>query len=152
MYEAGSPTSTRHVLNTGVPVLGICYGHQLIAHHLGGKVDKGERGEYGIAQLQLTSDDELWTGVEASQIWMSHQDSVAELPAGFSVIASTGTSAVAAMADRARRLYGCNSTRKLYTRMRETSFCATSCSASAVRNPIGTSPQRVPAIEEQIQG
>jgi GMP synthase (glutamine-hydrolysing) len=151
VYEAGSPTIDSQVLSAGVPVLGICYGHQLIAHHLGGKVDKGERGEYGIAQLQLTSDDELWKGVQTSQIWMSHRDSVAELPAGFSVIASTETSSVAAMADRARRLYGLQfHPEVVHTHAGQTilrNFVFEICGAQ----PDWNVSQRVPAIEEQIQ-
>jgi len=151
VYEVGSPNIDPNVLNTGLPVLGICYGHQLIAHHLGGKVDKGERGEYGIAQLQLTSDDELWKGVEASQIWMSHQDSVAELPAGFSVIASTGTSAVAAMANRARRLYGLQFHPEVVHTHAGNAILRNFVFGICGAEPDWNVAQRVPAIEEQIQ-
>jgi GMP synthase (glutamine-hydrolysing) len=106
VYELGSPDIDPKVLATGIPVLGICYGHQLIAHHLGGVVKKGDRGEYGLAQLSLTSGDPLWNGVEDSQIWMSHRDTVFSAPPGFGVIASTDTSGVAAMSDPERRLFG----------------------------------------------
>ncbi len=106
VYQTGSPDIDREILNSGIPVLGICYGHQLLAHHLGGKVQKGERGEYGIAHLRVTCEDALWNGVEYSQIWMSHFDSVASPPPGFRVTASTQISGVAAMSDPARRLFG----------------------------------------------
>ncbi len=89
-----------------MPVLGICYGHQLLAHHLGGNVRKGTRGEYGIAHLTVTSDDLLWRGVDRSQIWMSHFDSVATVPSGFHITASTSVSGVAAMSDPERKLFG----------------------------------------------
>jgi len=106
VYEPGCPDIDPIVLRAGVPVLGICYGHQLLAHHLGGKVQKGERGEYGLAHLTITSDDALWNGVRESQIWMSHRDSVAAVPAGFRVTASTSTSAIAAMSSPERKLFG----------------------------------------------
>jgi GMP synthase (glutamine-hydrolyzing), N-terminal domain or A subunit len=107
VYEAGSPGIDPSLLHNGLPVLGICYGHQLIAHHLGGAVEKGERGEYGVAHLELTADDSLWKNVGPSQqIWMSHRDSVMRPPPGFAVIASTETSGVAAMSDSKRKIYG----------------------------------------------
>ncbi|HTU45253.1 MAG TPA: glutamine-hydrolyzing GMP synthase [Bryobacteraceae bacterium] len=104
--EADSPDIDPEILNAGVPVLGICYGHQLMARHLGGAVQKGERGEYGIAHLTLTGEDALWAGVEPSQIWMSHFDTVASVPAGFQITASTRTCGIAAMSDPVRKLFG----------------------------------------------
>src|SRR5262249_10502202 len=84
VYDPGSPNIDPDVLRSRVPVLGICYGHQLMARHLGGNVEKGDRGEYGIAHLELMADDKLWRGVAAPfQIWMSHKDSVSKLPPGF---------------------------------------------------------------------
>lgn len=106
VLEPGCPDIDPAILSSGVPVLGICYGHQLLAHHLGGTVAKGTRGEYGIAQLTVTAEDPLWRGVNHSQIWMSHFDSVASVPSGFAVTASSGVSGVAAMSDRERRLFG----------------------------------------------
>ena len=106
VYSPDSPTIDPGILQSGVPVLGICYGHQLLAHHLGGSVEKGDHGEYGLAHLTVTCDDALWNGVEGSQIWMSHRDSVSEVPAGFRVIASTETSGVAAMSHPQRKLFG----------------------------------------------
>ena len=83
VYEAGSPDIDPAILSSGLPVLGICYGHQLIAHHLGGSVAKGERGEYGIARLQVTVDDAIWNGVTESQIWMSQGTASRKLPPDF---------------------------------------------------------------------
>ncbi|MBV8866630.1 MAG: glutamine-hydrolyzing GMP synthase [Acidobacteriaceae bacterium] len=106
VYEADCPDIDPALLSSGVPVLGICYGHQLLAHHLGGQVQKGTRGEYGLAHLTVTSDDLLWRGVHHSQIWMSHFDSVASVPSGFHITASTSVSGVAAMSDPKRKLFG----------------------------------------------
>jgi GMP synthase (glutamine-hydrolysing) len=106
VYDPGSPDIDPRILDSGVPVLGICYGHQLMAHHLGGRVQKGERGEYGIAQLTITSNDALWNGVAHSQIWMSHSDTVASAPPGFQITASTQTAGIAAMTDPQRKLFG----------------------------------------------
>lgn len=104
--EAGSPDIDPEILNAGIPVLGICYGHQLMARHLGGSVQKGTRGEYGIARLTVTCDDALWNGVSKSRIWMSHFDTVVSVPPGFQVTASTETSGIAAMSDPTRKLFG----------------------------------------------
>jgi GMP synthase (glutamine-hydrolysing) len=106
VYEAGCPDIDPALLSTGLPVLGICYGHQLIAHHLGGVVTQGERGEYGVAHVKVTRQDAIFQGVSASQVWMSHRDSVQAAPEGFEVIGSTDTSGVAAMRDGPGRLYG----------------------------------------------
>lgn len=104
--EFGSPDIDPAILTAAVPVLGICYGHQLIAKHLGGTVEKGERGEYGLARLTVTAEDPLWTGVTDSQIWMSHFDTVSCAPPGFEIIASSEISGVAAMSHRSRKLFG----------------------------------------------
>ena len=106
VYEPGAPDIDPTILAAQIPVLGICYGHQLLAHHLGGKVQKGQRGEYGPAQLTVSCRDALWKGVERSQIWMSHFDSVATVPAGFRATAATDISGIAAMSDPERKLFG----------------------------------------------
>jgi GMP synthase (glutamine-hydrolysing) len=107
VYDPGSPSIDAPLLASGVPVLGICYGQQLIAHLLGGVVEKGARGEYGFAQLDVTGADTILHGVEGrQQVWMSHRDLVAQPPAGFEILARTDTCAVAAMGSVSRRLYG----------------------------------------------
>ena len=151
MYEPGSPNIDPNALRLGVPVLGICYGHQLIAHHLGGSVEKGERGEYGIAQLNLSCEDVLWRGVQPSQIWMSHRDTVSAVPPGFKVIASTQISGVAAMTDATHRVFGLQfhpevvHTRSGMQILRNFVFAV--CGAV----PDWDISQRVPIIEEQIR-
>lgn len=151
VYETGCPDIDPHILHSGPPVLGICYGHQLLARHLGGNVQKGERGEYGIAHLTVTSEDPLWNGVHHSQIWMSHFDTVASPPPGFRVIASTETSGVAAMSDTARKLFGLQFHPEVAhthagTRILE-NFVFDICGATKDWD-VG---QRVPLVEEQIR-
>ncbi len=88
-------------------MLGICYGQQLMAHWLGGSVRKGTKGEYGSAVLSIEGSGELFQGWNIrEQVWMSHRDTVAEVPAGFEVLGSTSTCAIAAIGDRGRKLYG----------------------------------------------
>ena len=106
VLEPGCPDIDAAVLDLGIPLLGICYGHQLIARHLGGAVQKGTRGEYGIAHLAVSCDDALWNGVQNSQIWMSHFDTVSAVPPGFRATASSEVSGVAAMSNPERKLFG----------------------------------------------
>ncbi len=111
VYDPGSPTMDPALLSSGTPILGICYGQQLMAYLLSGSVQKGDRGEYGFAQLDLSgsgaSFDSLFHGVSGrQQVWMSHRDLVAQPPEGFDVLAATATCPVAAMGSHTRRLYG----------------------------------------------
>jgi GMP synthase (glutamine-hydrolysing) len=109
VYEPGSPTVDPGLFHAGVPVLGICYGLQLMAYLLGGKVERGEKGEYGMAFLELAKGAPLFEGFPIGgreQVWMSHRDTARGVPPGFEVLGSTETCAIAAMADTARRLYG----------------------------------------------
>ena len=108
VYDAGCPTADPAIFASGQPVLGICYGHQLMTHLLGGRVKPGDRGEYGLATLDLDdTPGPMFAGLAGSQqIWMSHRDVVESPPAGFQVVGRTDTCAVAAIADSARHLYG----------------------------------------------
>jgi len=107
VYEDGSPQVDPAIFNLGAAVLGICYGQQLMAWHLGGTVSKGERGEYGLAWLELAGQAPVFSGVSGRfSIWMSHRDTVTVAPPGFEVLGSTETCPIASMADVGRRLYG----------------------------------------------
>jgi len=106
VYDPGSPAIDPRLLASSIPVLGICYGQQLMAYLLGGQVQKGDRGEYGYAQLDLRVEDLLFRGIAGrQQVWMSHRDLVTAPPAGFGVLASTATCPVAAMSAPDRLLY-----------------------------------------------
>ncbi len=108
VYEAGAPTLDRKLLEAGIPVLGLCYGQQLMAHLLGGTVSPGgSQREYGRQTARVREEDLLLKGCGPEmQVWMSHGDKVTQTPPGFEVLASTEHSPVAAMADRKRHLYG----------------------------------------------
>jgi GMP synthase (glutamine-hydrolysing) len=107
VYADGAPKMDTGIYELGIPVLGLCYGMQLMAVDLGGDVPKTDVGEYGHARLTVTDPAcALFEGLPVEQqVWMSHRDSVGSAPAGFSVSASTPTTPVAAMADPTRRLY-----------------------------------------------
>ena len=88
----------------GIPVLGICYGMQLTTHLLGGKVKKGEKGEYGKAELEIIKTNAVFTGVsEKSTVWMSHFDEVEVVPEGFEISAKSDV--IAAMANEGKKVY-----------------------------------------------
>ncbi|QJT08461.1 glutamine-hydrolyzing GMP synthase [Oceanidesulfovibrio marinus] len=106
--DEGAPQLDPGILELGVPVLGICYGMQLIANELGGKLARSSDREYGRADLTLMEDCPLWAGLsdaDTHKIWMSHGDKVLAPPPGFSVIGRTKNVDVAAIADQKRRFY-----------------------------------------------
>jgi len=95
------------ILDLGIPILGICYGHQLIADMAGGEVANTGGAEYGNTTLAVVGDSLLLAGLPANQqVWMSHRDQVVQAPPGFVPVATTDGAEVAAMEDRGRRLYG----------------------------------------------
>ncbi|MCA9856958.1 MAG: glutamine-hydrolyzing GMP synthase, partial [Dehalococcoidia bacterium] len=106
VYEPGAPTLPPYVLGSGVPVLGICYGMQLLAHALGGKVDPAPAREYGHAVMRVAeAEHPLFKDLPADlAVWMSHGDHVVQLPSGFRVIGQSENAPMAAMADSAGRV------------------------------------------------
>nr|WP_219884598.1 glutamine-hydrolyzing GMP synthase [Merismopedia glauca] len=107
VYDEYAPKCDREIWNLGVPVLGVCYGMQLMVQQLGGDVRKAERGEYGKASLFIDDPTDLLTNVEdGSTMWMSHGDSCVELPSGFTTLAHTDNTPCAAIAHHDRQLYG----------------------------------------------
>ena len=107
VFEPGAPTIDTKVFESGVPVLGICYGFQVMAYELGGKVDKAALGEYGKTSATIDDADGILADSPAGQTtWMSHGVAVEQAPAGFEVLAHTEGAPVAAMADESRKLYG----------------------------------------------
>jgi GMP synthase (glutamine-hydrolysing) len=107
VYGEGTPRVDKGIFELGVPVLGICYGHQLMAHTLGGKVKSAEIREYGKTEVVFNTDSTLFKDINIKeQCWMSHTDYVEGVPEGFKVIGSTDGCEIAAMVDEERKLYG----------------------------------------------
>jgi GMP synthase (glutamine-hydrolysing) len=107
VYAKGAPRLDRRLLELGVPVMGICYGMQLLVHELGGRVEQADVGEFGRSDLLVSSPGVLLGGMPAEQTcWMSHRDTVFEPPPGFTALASSSSSPVAAVEDTARGIYG----------------------------------------------
>jgi len=119
VYDNNAPLPDKEIFALGIPILGICYGMQLMAHMLGGKVAKSARREYGRAELLIDDDSDLLKGIAARRrrgerpfaptmgtvVWMSHGDKIVKQPKGFAPIAHTDNSPVAAMADKGRKFY-----------------------------------------------
>lgn len=110
VYEKGAPTLDKKTFNLGVPILGICYGQQLISHLLGGEVRPGKKKEYGSAVLKSNikyQKSKILEGLpERSTVWMSHGDEVVKVPKGFETYGKTETIPHAVIADEKRRIYG----------------------------------------------
>ena len=105
-YEADSPSYTREIFNLGVPILGICYGAQLMMHLLGGKVEKAPVREYGKIEVTVDRSSKLFENVSEKTIcWMSHNDYISQAAPGFAVSAHTADCPVAAVEDVEKRLY-----------------------------------------------
>ncbi len=108
VYEEGAPSLPDYVLKGGLPILGICYGMQLLAHSLGGEVAHAQRREYGSARLEIDSQDApIFGGLPpAVDVWMSHGDRITRMPPNFSALGHTASSPVAAMGEEKGKIYG----------------------------------------------
>ncbi len=107
VYDTGAPQCDPAIWEMGIPVLGVCYGMQLMVQQLGGLVEKADRAEYGKAAIHIDDPTDLLTNVnEGSTMWMSHGDSCHKLPEGFELLAHTENTPCAAIANHERRLYG----------------------------------------------
>jgi GMP synthase (glutamine-hydrolysing) len=109
VHEAGAPLPPPELYDTGVPVLGICYGEQAMAQQLGGKVEGGHHREFGRAEVEVVEDSPLfadvWRRGEKYPVWMSHGDRVTKPPPGFRVLATSPNAPIAAIGDEARKFY-----------------------------------------------
>lgn len=107
VYTSGAPSCSQKLFELGIPVLGVCYGMQLMTYKLGGSVERGKHGEYGPATLSLAATSPLFKGLpKKSKVWMSHGDIVTKLPAGFRHIARTANTPDAVIANERKQLYG----------------------------------------------
>ena len=107
VYDPEAPAYNPEILAMGKPMLGLCYGHQLLCHRLGGQVERGATHEFGAAYLHVDKAEGVLAGLdERERVWMSHRDHVAALPPGFVVLGATEDCPVAAMGDAERKIYG----------------------------------------------
>ena len=108
--EEGSPRAPDIIFESGLPILGICYGQQVMTHQLGGAVEAGDSGEFGRAFIEISDEcvlfDGLWKPGETHQVWMSHGDKVTQFAEGFRIVATTAGAPFALIADDERRYYG----------------------------------------------
>ena len=110
-YVPGAPHSDPAIFNLGIPILGICYGLQLIAYQLGGEVDRAARREYGQAELTIDDQSDLFAefgtnGSSRTTVWMSHGDHLTKAPPGFEAIAHTSNAPICAIRNREKKIYG----------------------------------------------
>ena len=107
VFDEASPQPDPGLFESGKPMLGICYGHQLLAKHLGGRVERGQTHEFGTATLRVCEEGGLFSGLKGEhRVWMSHGDHVVRLPEQFKILASTEECGVAAMGHAERGVYG----------------------------------------------
>ena len=109
VHEKGAPLAPLSIYEAGIPVLGICYGEQVMAHQLGGKVEGGHHREFGRAEVTVTEESPLFDGVWRKggkyPVWMSHGDRVTELPEGFKVLGTSPNAPIAIIGNEERRFY-----------------------------------------------
>ncbi len=108
VYEEKAPSVDPEIYNLGIPILGICYGLQLMGHQLGGEVEPAKSREYGPATIQIEDPNELFKNIDTKdvKVWMSHGDALIKIPPGFKILAHSKNSPFAAIGNPERKLYG----------------------------------------------
>jgi GMP synthase (glutamine-hydrolysing) len=155
VYADGAPPLERGLLELGVPVMGICYGMQLLVHELGGRVEQAEVGEFGRSDLHVSDAGMLLQGLPREQTcWMSHRDTVFEPPPGFSALASSSASPVAAIEHRERGIYGIQFHPEVvhtpYGQEILTSFLTEICHCEPTWSPASIAEEQIRRIREQV--
>jgi GMP synthase (glutamine-hydrolysing) len=155
VYEDGAPPLDRALLELGIPVLGICYGMQLIARELGGHVEGAEVGEFGRSHLTVSDGGRLLRGTPPEQTcWMSHRDTVFTAPPGFAALASSTASPVAAFESVQRSIYGIQFHPEVvhtpYGQQVLTNFLADLCGCGRTWSPSSVIEEQVEAIRAQV--
>jgi GMP synthase (glutamine-hydrolysing) len=154
VYDKDAPIADARVFELGLPVLGICYGLQFMAHALGGKVKAAKHREYGHAEIELLDDSDLFTGLPRSlEVWMSHGDEAQELPPGFKLIAKS-PSAVAGIENAQRHLYAVQFHPEVHHTKRGTdilrNFVLNICHARPTWTPQHFVDATVAAVRQQV--
>ncbi len=107
VYSPNSPKVDKKIFDINLPILGICYGLQMIVQHFGGVIDRSAQREFGRVELQITEKDQIFKNIsDNSIVWMSHSDKVISLPKNFSVLSSTSNSKYAAVSNTDEKIYG----------------------------------------------
>ena len=155
VYEDGAPALDPALLELGIPVLGICYGMQLLAKELGGKVESAEVGEYGRSELTVVEPGLLFEGLPAEQpCWMSHRDTVYEPPPGFTALAASTQSPVAAFESAERQVYGIQFHPEVvhtpYGQQILTHFLRDACGCDMSWSAASIVDEQIAAIREQV--
>jgi GMP synthase (glutamine-hydrolysing) len=155
VYEEGAPSLDRELLELGVPVLGICYGMQLIALALGGRIEGAEVGEFGRSQLSVRQSGRLLAGTPDEQTcWMSHRDTVFAPPPGFTPLASSTASPVAAFESPERGIYGIQFHPEVvhtpYGQQVLTNFLTDVCGCERTWSPTSVIEDQIEAIRAQV--
>jgi len=155
VYEEGAPALDRALLELGVPMLGICYGMQLIARELGGRVESAEVGEFGRSELTVSEPGRLLAGTPAQQsCWMSHRDTVFAPPPGFAALASSTASPVAAFESTERGIYGIQFHPEVvhtpYGQQVLTNFLEGACGCERTWSPRSVIEEQIEAIRAQV--
>ena len=155
VYEPGAPQVPDYVLTSGKPILGICYGMQALTHALGGRVAPSRQREYGLARIRVGVANPLIPAVD-QQVWMSHGDRIEQPPAGFTILACSDNSPIAAMGDPDHRRYGV----QFHPEVRHTAqgseilraFVVDICQARTDWNPESIITSAVERVSQQIGG
>ena len=127
VYAKGAPHVSKDLFELGVPLLGICYGIQMMAYALGGRVEKAHKREFGLAKLKIRDQKTLFAKLPPSlNVWMSHGDHVVKLPTGFQVLASTSNCHLAAAANLSKNSMASSFIPKLFIPKWEPAFSTTS--------------------------
>ncbi len=155
VYAEGAPPLELGLLELGVPVLGICYGMQLLVHTLGGRVEQAEVGEFGRSDLLVSEPGVLLKGMPREQTcWMSHRDTVYEPPPGFTALASSSSSPVAAVEDAERGIYGIQFHPEVvhtpYGQEILTRFLTEVCGCEQTWSPASIVEEQIRRIREQV--
>jgi GMP synthase (glutamine-hydrolysing) len=157
VYETPAPTLDPAVYDLGIPILGICYGAQLIASQLGGTVAHTGKGEYGRTEMSIVSSSPLFADWPVDgEVWMSHGDAMTEAPPGFDVLAKSGGSPVAAFGDSDRRIFGVQFHPEVVHTARGSEFIARFahdvCGCPATWTHVSIIESQVEAVRTQVGG
>jgi GMP synthase (glutamine-hydrolysing) len=155
VHVDGAPRLDPGLLELGIPVLGICYGMQLLAQHLGGRVESAEVGEYGRSELTVSEPGLLFAGLpDVQPCWMSHRDTVYEPPPGFTALAASTQSPVAAFESAEKAIYGIQFHPEVvhtpFGQQILTHFLRDACGCTLDWSPASIAEEQIAAIREQV--